>query len=233
MQKNAQKKSTVPFAALKQALNVKQIRRCILYAVLPAVLLYGVVIRLMVASGFRVIEAIRDPAQQTDTSSWLGLISNLGVLLMVATAVICFFVISVKSLAIRKTKRECLLLMGLLSAFLALDDFFLLHDRHLGEGFCYFMYAFCLSMLLYRHFETIMKVDGVAFLIAGGLLGLSIGTDVFQSDLPFPDEPIQFFEEGFKFIGMATWLYFSYQMASSCFATGLSAEPAKKRAPAS
>ena len=213
------KKFTVPLTALNQALIVQQIKRCILFAVIPSILFYGLTIRLMVASGFRVIEAIRDPAQQTDTSSWLGLISNLGVLMMVSTAVICFFVISIKSLAIRNPKRECLLLMGLLSAFLALDDFFLLHDRHLGEGFCYFMYAFCLSMLLYRQFRTIMQVDGMAFLIAGGLLGLSIGTDVFQSDLPFPDEPIQLFEEGFKFIGMATWLYFSYRMASSCFET--------------
>ena len=203
---------------LKQTITVQQIKRALLYAVLPAVLGYALLLRLLTASGFRIIEAIRDPAQEADISSWLGLISNVGVLIMVSTAVICFFVVSIKPPAANKQQRECLLLMGLLSAFLALDDFFLLHDRHLGEGFCYFMYAFCLSALLYRHYKTILKINGSAFLIAGGLLGLSIMTDVFQSEIAditaFSDEFIQMFEEGFKFAGMATWLYFGYQTAS-------------------
>ena len=134
---------------------------------------------------------------------------------MVSTAVICFFVVSIKPPGTSKAQRECLLLMGLLSAFLALDDFFLLHDRHLGEGFCYVMYAFCSIMLLCRHYKTILKVDGIAFLVAGSLLGLSIATDVFQSDITiFSDSVVQLFEEGFKFAGMVTWLYFGYRMAS-------------------
>lgn len=137
---------------------------------------------------------------------------------MVSTAVMCFFVVSIRPPATNKAQRECLLLVGLLSAFLAIDDFFLLHDRHLGEGFCYFMYAFCAIALLYRHYKTILKINGAAFLIAGGLLGLSIMTDVFQSEIgdltTFSDEFVQMFEEGFKFAGMSTWLYFGYQAAS-------------------
>ena len=200
---------------LKRTLTARQFLRCLVFVVVPAVLVYGLAIRLLTASGFSLIQAIRDPAQQTETSSWLGLVSNLGVLMMVSAAVICLFVVSIKPPAASKVQRECLLLMGLLSAFLALDDFFLLHDRHLGEGFCYAMYAFCLVMLLYRHYKTILSVDGIAFLFAGGLLGLSIATDVFQSDITsLSDSVVQLFEEGFKFAGMATWLYFSYRMAS-------------------
>ena len=202
-------------------INPQRLGRCLFLAVVPGLVCYALLLMILTASGFSFIEAIRDSVQQTNTSSWLGLVSNVGVFVMVSTAVICFFTISLKSTlqsAVptqkRKKQGECLFLMGLLSTLLAIDDFFLLHDRYVDQKLAYVVYAVCLLALLFRHFERIVKIDGPAFLMAGGLLGLSIVTDVVQAYVPFSYETVQVFEEGFKFVGMATWLYFSYRMAS-------------------
>lgn len=96
---------------------------------------------------------------------------------------------------------------------LAIDDFFLIHDRYIDQKICYVAYAVCLLLLLFRYYRTILKVEAPAFLLAGGLLALSISTDIIQFVLPMTYEQSQAFEEGFKFSGMATWLYFSYRLA--------------------
>lgn len=202
-------------ALIAQTFNFRRITRCFLLAVIPGGLCYTFLLVVLTTSGFTPIQAIRDSAQQTETSSWLGLISNIGVLLMVSAAVICFFSLSVRSRTNSNKQRECLLLIGLFSAFLAIDDFFLLHDRYINERLIYIAYAFCLVALLCRHVSRISKVDASAFLIAGGLLALSVLTDVVQSKIPFSNMHVQVFEEGFKFMGMATWLYFSHRMAAS------------------
>jgi len=195
-----------------QLLSPVRIRQCILWAVLPAALCYIVLLRLLTFSGFSVLESIKDPAQQTRVSSWLGLLSNLGVFVTFSAAVICFFALSTR-LSMRKQKRECLFLVGLLSALIAFDDFFLIHDRHMSEKTCYLIYAVFLLALLWRHYRTILKVDAPAFLLAGGFLALSIFTDLVQGDIALTYGRSQILEEGFKFVGMSTWLYFSYRLA--------------------
>ncbi|WP_254052643.1 hypothetical protein [Aliivibrio sp. EL58] len=51
-------------------------------------------------------------------------------------------------------------------------------------------------------------------LLAGGLLAGSIATDLIQGYLPFGYETTQIFEEGCKFVGAASWLYFTCRVAS-------------------
>ena len=68
--------------------------------------------------------------------------------------------------------------------------------------------------ILIRHSKKILEIEGFAFLVSGTFLALSILTDLIQSHIPLQYSYTQVFEEGFKFIGAATWLYFNSRMAS-------------------
>jgi disulfide bond formation protein DsbB len=102
----------------------------------------------------------------------------------------------------------------MLSIILAVDDFFLIHDRYIDQKFCYLVYAILAIAILIRHNKKILEIEGFAFLVAGSFLALSILTDVIQSRIPMQYGYTQVFEEGFKFIGAATWLYFNSRIAS-------------------
>ena len=103
---------------------------------------------------------------------------------------------------------------GLLSLMLAVDDFFLIHDRFIDQHICYLAYAVCAITLLIRHYRTILEIDGAAFLMAGMFLALSILADMTQGNIPMEYTTVQIFEEGFKFIGATCWLYFNCRSAS-------------------
>ena len=125
-----------------------------------------------------------------------------------------FFSASISISITNYKHKELLFLVGTLATFLAIDDFFMIHDRYINEYLSYLTYAFLACSILVRHFEKIIKIDGFAFFSAGLLLALSILTDVIQGFLPLTYSQTQIFEEGFKFVGAATWLYFSYRIAS-------------------
>ena len=189
--------------------------RCILFAGVPALLFYGFSLVGLWTAGFDLIEVLRDPAQQSGQSSFLGFVSNIGVWLWVSSAAILFYsTITTGDLVTKGGQRELLFLVGILSTILAVDDFFMIHDRYINQKICYLTYAVCAGFLLIRHYKTIIEIEGFAFLLAGLLLALSILTDLTQNHIPLHYSYVQVFEEGFKFIGGAIWLYFSFRIAS-------------------
>ncbi|MGY8793550.1 MAG: hypothetical protein ACKVJN_00230 [Woeseiales bacterium] len=103
--------------------------------------------------------------------------------------------------------------MALVLMLLAVDDFFMIHDRYIDQNICYLAYALLAMLLLIRCHSTIVQIDGFAFITAGMLLALSILTDLTQYRIPLRYVYVQLFEEGFKFCGAATWLYFSCVVA--------------------
>jgi len=160
------------------------------------------------------MEILRDPAQQSEQSSFLGFLSNIGVWLWVSSAAICFFSAMTGDLSNKDRHRELLFLVGMFSMIMAIDDFFLIHDRYISQRFVYPTYAIFIGILLVRHYKKIMEIDGFSFLLACLLLLLSILSDAIQFLTPLPYSYVQVYEEGFKFIGIATWLYFICRMAS-------------------
>ncbi|MCK5310814.1 MAG: hypothetical protein KAJ62_01815 [Desulfobacteraceae bacterium] len=193
----------------------KKMVRCVLFAGVPAFLFYGFSLLWLRIVGFSFIEILRDPAQQSGQSNFLGFLSSIGVWLWVSSAAICFYSSTIKTVIIKDSRRELLILLGILSFILAVDDFFMIHDRHGSEKWCYVLYAFFSGSLLLRHYKTIIEVDGFAFLLACFLLALSILTDRFQGNIFSSYSYGQVFEEGFKFIGAGIWLYFCCRVASS------------------
>jgi len=199
---------------LKTIFSTEKMFRCILFAGIPALLFYGFSLVGLRATGFDVIEILRDPAHQSGQSTFLGFLSNIAVWLWVSSATICFFCAMTGDLVNKGSHRELLFLVGILSMILAIDDFFLIQHRYVNQKLCYLFYAIFSGTLLVRHYKKIMEIDGFSFLLACLLFVLSILTDAVQTRTPLPSSYVQVFEESFKFIGIATWLYFICRIAS-------------------
>ena len=205
------------FLLFKRIFNTRQIFYWAIFAAIPAMLFYAVSLEVMTSTGFSLKDILRDPAQQTGQSSFLGFLSNVGVWLWVCSASICLFSAGIGGFVAEQKQKQLLILIGALSLVLAVDDFFLLHDRYLPQKAVFLFYIVFSIILLIRYFKTIMEIEGFAFLSAGFLLALSIHIDLNQRRIPFDYAIVQTLEEGFKFVGAASWLYFCYRLASFRF----------------
>ena len=144
------------------------------------------------------------------------MISNIGILLWGAAASICFF--TTFSGGINRESSKLLLLGGIFSSLLCIDDLFLLHDRYIGPDFLNLTYL-AISIFLLVRFRRILKKIGLFNLIISILfLGLSVFFDgVIQQIFNQSYELTQLIEEGFKFIGIACWLNFWCKASSYAF----------------
>jgi hypothetical protein len=179
-----------------------------LCVVLPALLFYGVSISILTDSGFTLWQILRDPAQQSGDSSFLGFVTTIGIWLWVSAAAICCFSLLAGSGREEPRYTELLVLMGSLSLLLAVDDFFLLHERYVYQKGMFLFYAVVALSILIRHYRRIIEIDGFSFLLSGALLATSIIIDMKQRKIPFDYYHAQVVEEGCKFVGAALWLYF-------------------------
>ena len=202
---------------IKSIFNLKKILHVLIYATIPGLIFYTVVFNFMHSNGYHTMEIIRDFAQIVDYSSFLGFLSTIGTWLWVSAAAISFFgFFTANSI----DQKRLSLLLGIFSLLLAIDDFFMIHDRYINQNICYGVYAFLAVVLLVKYYKLIIKINGFGFIFAGLLLASSIFTDLIQEYLPFNYSMTQIFEEGFKFTGGATWLYFvslvsAYDLKSS------------------
>ena len=126
---------------------------------------------------------------------------------MGSSCIYLFFTTFLES--INRELSKLLLLGGLFSGLLCIDDFFLLHDRYVGPDFLNLTYL-AISIFLLVRFRMILKKIGIFNLIISMLfLGLSIFFDgVIQQIFNQSYELTQLIEEWFKFIGIACWLNF-------------------------
>ncbi|QGX97104.1 hypothetical protein EI983_01950 [Roseovarius faecimaris] len=199
---------------LEGVITADSIARVLRYCLIPALVFYLIALAVMSASGFNMIEILRDPAQQTGQSAFLGAVSTLGTWLWLSAAVFCLFRVASGAAPLEPDHRSLLKLAGGFSFFLALDDFFLIHDRYITEGILIPAYALFLAYLIKRFWALIRKMDGLAFLSAGTMLFFSVLVDAVQEILPIPYGASQALEEGFKFLGAAAWAFTCYRLAA-------------------
>lgn len=198
---------------IRQLFQFQKIGGVLLFAIIPATVFYFTSIYILQKQGFQTVEIIRDLAQSANVSSFLGFISNMGIWMWVSAAAIILFTRFSEANHVDQKQRELLLMVGAFSILLAIDDFFMLHDRYINQKIMYAVYALFAGGLLLRNFQRILAIDGFAFLLAVGMLGASIITDLLQFVLKMPYSTQQLLEECFKFIGAATWLYFCLRAA--------------------
>lgn len=190
------------------------LRRVLLLALLPALVVYVLALVLSGAAGIRTQLVIRDLAQTCDTALGVGFLSNLGYLLWMAAAAIALFTALSGVVPLRGRVQQLLLCGGGFSLLLCLDDMFLLHDRYIGSTFLYSLYAVFALLILFRFRRQVQALGGGSFLLAVVLLGSSVVIDQLQDLIPVPYARLQLVEEGAKFLGIATWLAFWSQAAA-------------------
>ncbi len=176
-------------------------------SILPSATLYIAILYISNFHNIKLSLVVRDLAQTCGYPIGVGIISNIGILLWGAAASICLF--TTFSASTNKESSKLLLLGGLFSGLLCIDDFFLLHDRYIGQDFLNLTYL-AISIFLLVRFLKILKNIGLFYLVIPILfLGLSLFFDgVIQQIFNQSYELTQLIEEGFKFIGIACWLNF-------------------------
>lgn len=143
--------------------------------------------------------------------TYLGIMSTFGILLWVATAAVCVFAALVlHAQSASRRLWEFAAMAGLLTAWLALDDAFLVHENiapKLGIpqiAVLLFIATFAMAYVA-KCWRVIVSLDAVMFGLAVGFLATSVGIDVVHvstSDLHF------LAEDGAKFVGIVCWTCF-------------------------
>lgn len=202
----------------RDTLAPEKIVSCLASATIPALVFFAISLYVLRGQGFETMQILRDPAQQSGASSFLGFLSNIGIWIWVSAAAIsCYGALTLETPRVPR-HRELLVLLAMFSTILAVDDFFMIHDRYVNQALCYALYAIVAGLLFLRHHESIVRIHGFAFVLGIGFLAASVLNDTFQGHLMFHlsvgYDVTQILEEGFKFLGAATWLYFTYAAAS-------------------
>ena len=176
-------------------------------SILPSIIIYLITIGISNLYKIKPILVIRDLAQTCGYPIGVGMISNFGILLWGSSAAITLFV-SISKLAEREVSK-LLLMGGIFSTILCLDDFFLLHDRYIGPDFLYVSYISMTILMSIKFWKFILRIGLLPILFSLFFLSLSIFSDSTLQQLFSKNyESIQLFEEGFKFLGIACWLNF-------------------------
>ncbi|MDZ7805977.1 MAG: hypothetical protein U5K71_02545 [Gracilimonas sp.] len=151
-----------------------------------------------------------DPITTFDSHPFVGMVSNLGVLLWCTAAAVCFFCYLVLKDKISGKSASFLLWSGLLTSMLLFDDLFMFHDYlalwhlNLEQSTVYIVYLILALTWFIYFFDEIISNDFIIFMLAGFFLGLSV-----VGDFILPQEGMSYMiEDAFKFFGIVTWTIF-------------------------
>jgi hypothetical protein len=189
-------------------------------------------------AGLAPTDMLRDPimvAGGDQSEFYLGLFSNLGVVLWTATAAICLFAASELTGAQNLQARHFLLYAGLFTMLLMLDDLFMLHENY-ADDVVYIFYGIGLVYYVARYWRLIMRLDVVLFALTLPLFGNAVlldlapwrllpgeGIEIPEAMASSPSERADLrhlgrelrylLEDGFKFVGICCWAGFHIRAA--------------------
>jgi len=197
------------FAPLLLSLYIVQL--LLLFAVTVTSLLTGIAIG----------DFLRDPAATMETHPFIGVISNVGILLWTATTTICLFSWSiVRHNRDQKQFSILLLYSGLMTMLLLFDDLFLLHEvifpDYLGipETLVFIGYGGLMLFGAVKFKKSILETEYLILLTSLGFFAASQCIDVFQDSIQsiIGGGIVLLLEDGFKLLGIAGW--FGYFLRS-------------------
>ncbi len=193
----------------------KEVRTAILWLYMPAVIVMIITVTVSYKFGIPISKFTHDPVEIIGGHPFLGVISNIGVLLWCASAVICFF-----SFALLNCSEKCSEIMWLIlggggiSAVFLLDDLFLLHEEifpsylHINQKIIFLFYGIMFLFYLAKFRRSILKTNFLFLLFATFFLVSSAIIDQLKG-YSLPGHNL--FEDGSKFFGIVSWFgyYFS------------------------
>jgi hypothetical protein len=186
---------------------------------MPAILLILVTAITSYYSNIPISRFTRDPLAITGGNPFLGIISNIGVIIWSATIAICLFAYTL-SITSKKSNDvlRFILFGGLISLILLLDDLFMLHERIYPKYFgiheisLFLVYGALVLFYLFKFRKIVIKTDLVYLLLTAIFFSMSIVVDLLPEKTLYPWHHL--FEDGFKFLGIVSW--FGYLIAV-CF----------------
>jgi hypothetical protein len=152
---------------------------------------------------------LQDPLHVLQAPSYIGLYSNLGILVWTATATLCFFCSAL--LKTRKDERgtsSFLFYSGLLTLLLLGDDFFLMHEKVLprllkiGEGPTFIFYFVFTLFIVIRSRKIILQTNFLPLFFAFGFFAISIFLDEGHFN------HLVVWEDIMKIFGMVSWFVY-------------------------
>jgi hypothetical protein len=193
---------------------------------IPAVVLLGVLAFISTRFDIAVASFTRDPLAIVDAPPYLGFLSNLGIILWSAAAAVCLFAFSLLSRrGASGDIRAFVLLGGLISLLLLLDDLYMLHEYfypRLGifEKLAFAGYGVLVLVYLIGFRRKIGDTRFVYLFCALGFFALSLIID----RLPETMLPMHhLFEDGSKFLGIVCWLSYQASVCLQCLEPARSA----------
>ena len=148
----------------------------------------------------------RDPAAQAGESPSIGFVSHAGVLLTWAAAVVCLFSGCLVARVRGWTEAAPLLVAGVGTAYLALDDLLLLHEDvfptklGVGQELVLAVYGLAAIAFLWRYKDVLRRHEWPLLALAGGALCGSLALDVTNYLVSSRVE--RFLEESLKLFGL-------------------------------
>jgi hypothetical protein len=188
-------------------------------------ILIGVVLFLHLWRRIPIGSLTRDISVIAGLPVYAGFLSQIGIFFWSASATICFFSVTLLWQYANGYKlKRFLLISGLLTLLLGLDDIFLLHETvfpfvGIPEEVVFGSYAALLLFYLVRFYPLILKTEYVLMVIALFFFGVSVLLDLF----PLPGINPFLVEDSAKLIGILSWLAYFFQVGkySVHFESGL------------
>lgn len=203
-------------------MSISGLRQIVITGLLAAAVLAAVAVG-SVWRQMPVEDLTRDVSAVARLHPLTGALSNLGILLWCASASVCAFAACVVGRTGPGLSRGFLLSSALLSAYLMLDDLFLIHEdlvpRHLGLPETAVLAALGTSALTYFacFARTILQTRWVTLAAAIGLLGLSVVVDAHRWSWMWRLGTWSILlEDGLKWAGISFWC--SYFLQTSALA---------------
>lgn len=150
----------------------------------------------------------QNPASIMGAPFYVGLLSNIGILLWSASAAICLFCSAVLRKDINNRELPLFLLFsGIITSIFLLDDLFFYENIYtayfnVSEKTVYLVYAIMVLLYLMRFRVTIFGTEFLLLLFAFVFFGLSVILGMKLIDLP---ASYYLFKDGAKLFGIVTW----------------------------
>jgi hypothetical protein len=188
----------------------RQLRAVFIATYAPTLCAIAAVALISLQTGINVSYFTRDPSEILQAPFYIGLLSNLGILIWSAAAAICLFgaLLLARNSGAREW-RAFLMAFGLLTMWLALDDVLTLHEivipnyLHVPQKLFLAMLGGCVLLIAVRFRMSILQTDYVLLAVAVGFFALSILFDAVQGRIALPQH--HYFEDGTKLMGIVGW----------------------------
>ncbi|WP_353931691.1 hypothetical protein WJM97_03645 [Okeanomitos corallinicola TIOX110] len=181
-----------------------------LMTLIPASMVFVVV---SLTTNIDLRELTRDANAVFNISWYVGLFSNIGILIWSVCAATCLFSYAIlKQLQATKRYSAYLLYAGLFTTLLLTDDCFLFHEVvfpkyfHIPEKLVLMVYLILALMLLINFRRLILQTTEYLILLFSLVcFASSIILDIDILRLNLPDLPSTIIEDTFKLIGITMW----------------------------